>query len=177
MTAYWLAQGVGVIAFLIGITTFINRDERRFRLQLAVYSAIIGVHFFLMGAGSAGMSAGLNALRTVISLRTRSLWVMTVFILLTLILGLGKLQHAMELLPIIGTVASTWALFRCKGLTVRCVMWCSTACWVTHNLCLGSRTMWRCRWLPSALLSACCRIPAKRRSTPQPTPCLPPRPA
>lgn len=138
MTAYWLAQGVGVIAFLIGITTFINRDERRFRLQLAVYSAIIGVHFFLMGAGSAGMSAGLNALRTVISLRTRSLWVMTVFILLTLILGLGKLQHAMELLPIIGTVASTWALFRCKGLTVRCVMWCSTACWVTHNLWLGS---------------------------------------
>jgi hypothetical protein len=59
--------GVGVIAFLIGITTFINRDERRFRLQLAVYSAIIGVHFFLMGAGPAGMSAGLNALRTVIS--------------------------------------------------------------------------------------------------------------
>ncbi len=45
MTAYWLARGVGVIAFLIGITTFINRDERRFRLQLAVYSAIIGVHF------------------------------------------------------------------------------------------------------------------------------------
>lgn len=52
MTAYWLAQGVGVIAFLIGITTFINRDERRFRLQLAVYSAIIGVHFFLMGAAA-----------------------------------------------------------------------------------------------------------------------------
>lgn len=50
MTAYWLAQGVGVIAFLIGITTFFNRDERRFRLQLAVYSATIGVHFFLMGA-------------------------------------------------------------------------------------------------------------------------------
>ncbi|HAX6647555.1 TPA: YgjV family protein, partial [Escherichia coli] len=25
MTAYWLAQGVGVIAFLIGITTFFNR--------------------------------------------------------------------------------------------------------------------------------------------------------
>lgn len=26
MTAYWLARGVGVIAFLIGITTFFNRD-------------------------------------------------------------------------------------------------------------------------------------------------------
>ncbi|WP_434638598.1 YgjV family protein [Klebsiella sp. I138] len=138
MTAYWLAQGVGVIAFLIGITTFINRDERRFKQQLALYSGIIGLHFILMGAMPAGMSAGLNAVRTLISLRTRSMWVMATFITLTLVLGLGKLQHAMELLPVIGTVASTWALFRCKGLTVRCVMWCSTACWVTHNFWLGS---------------------------------------
>ena len=127
MTAYWLAQGVGVIAFLIGITTFFNRDERRFRLQLAVYSATIGVHFFLMGAWPAGMSAELNTIRTLVSMHTRKLWVMTVFIILTLVLGLAKLQHAMELLPIIGTLASTWALFRCQGLTVRCVMWCATA--------------------------------------------------
>jgi len=138
MTAYWLAQGVGVIAFLVGITTFINRDERRFKKQLSVYSAIIGVHFFLMGAFPAGASALLNAVRTLITLRTRSLWVMSVFITLTLFLGLIKLHHPMELLPIIGTVASTWALFRCKGLTVRCVMWCSTACWVSHNIWLGS---------------------------------------
>lgn len=47
MTAYWLGPGgVGVIAFLIGITTFFNRDERRFKKQLSVYSAVIGVHFF-----------------------------------------------------------------------------------------------------------------------------------
>ena len=138
MTAYWLAQGVGVIAFLIGITTFINRDERRFKQQLALYSGIIGLHFILMGALPAGMSAGLNAVRTLISLRTRNLWIMVIFIALTLILGLGKLQLAMELLPVAGTVASTWALFRCKGLTTRCVMWCSTACWVTHNFWLGS---------------------------------------
>lgn len=84
------------------------------------------------------MSAELNALRTVISLRTRSLWVMTLFIVLTLTLGLVKLHHVIELLPVIGTVASTWALFRCTGLTTRCVMWCSTACWVTHNFWIGS---------------------------------------
>ena len=138
MTAYWLAQGVGVLAFLIGITTFIHRSDRRFKLQLSLYSAVIGVHFFLMGAIPAGMSAELNVLRTIISVYTRRLWVMAVFIALTLILGLSKLHHAMELLPIIGTVASTWALFRCRGLTTRCVMWCSTAGWVAHNFWLGS---------------------------------------
>lgn len=138
MTAYWLAQGVGVIAFLVGITTFINRDERRFKKQLSLYSAIIGVHFFLMGAWPAGSSAMLNSVRTLITLRTRSLWVMTIFILLTGGLGIAKFHHPMELLPVIGTIVSTWALFRCTGLTTRCVIWCSTGCWVAHNLWLGS---------------------------------------
>ena len=87
MTAYWLAQGVGVIAFLIGITTFFDRDERRFKLQLAVYSATIGVHFFLMGAWPAGMSAELNTVRTLVSMRTRRMWVMALFIVLTLVLS------------------------------------------------------------------------------------------
>lgn len=138
MTAYWLAQGVGVIAFLVGITTFINRDERRFKKQLSVYSAIIGVHFFLMGAFPAGSSAMLNAIRTLITLRTRSLWVMALFIVLTAGIGLAKFHHPMELLPVAGTLVSTWALFRCQGLTMRCIIWCSTACWVIHNFWLGS---------------------------------------
>jgi len=138
MTAYWLAQGVGVIAFLIGITTFINRDERKFKIQLSVYSAVIGVHFFLMGAFPAGSSSMLNTVRTLITLRTRSLWVMAVFIVLTGGIGLAKFHHPIELLPVIGTIVSTWALFRSKGLTMRCIIWCSTCCWVIHNFWLGS---------------------------------------
>ena len=131
MTAYWLAQGVGVIAFLIGITT------------LSVYSAVIGVHFFLLGTYPAGASAILNAIRTLITLRTRSLWVMAIFIVLTGGIGLAKFHHPVELLPVIGTIVSTWALFRCKGLTMRCVMWFSTCCWVIHNFWAGSIGFWR----------------------------------
>ena len=138
MTAYWLAQGIGVIAFLIGITTFINRDERRFKKQLSLYSAVIGVHFFLMGAFPAGSSAMLNSVRTLITLRTRSLWVMAIFIALTGGIGLAEFHHWVELLPVAGTLISTWALFRCRGLTMRCIIWCSTGCWVIHNFWLGS---------------------------------------
>ena len=138
MTVYWLAQGVGVIAFLIGITTFFNRDERRFIVQLSIYSVFIVIHFFLLGVFPAGASSILNAIRTLITLRTRSLWVMAIFIVLTGGFGLAKFQHPMELLPVVGTVISTWALFRFKGLTMRCVMWFSTCCWLTHNIWAGS---------------------------------------
>ena len=135
---FWFAQGVGVLAFFVGITMFFNRNDRRFKQQLSAYSAIIGVHFLLMGANPAGMSALLNAVRTQISLKTRNQWVMVVFIALTLIFGIGKAKHLMELLPVVGTVVSTWALFRTSGLTTRCIMWCSTCCWVIHNIWLGS---------------------------------------
>ncbi|MEH0833986.1 YgjV family protein [Pectobacterium cacticida] len=138
MTQYWIAQSVGVLAFLVGITMFFNRNDQKFKIQLSAYSAVIGLHFFLMGANAAGASALLNSARTLISLKTHNILVMFVFIALTLFFGLSGMHHAMELLPIVGTVASTWALFRTSGLTTRCVMWCSTACWVAHNIWLGS---------------------------------------
>ncbi|WP_024528184.1 YgjV family protein [Serratia fonticola] len=138
MTFYWFAQSVGVLAFLVGITSFFNRDDQRFKLQLSGYSLIIGIHFILMGANAAGSSALLSACRNLVSMKTRSLWVMWIFICLTLIIGLSRFHHWIEILPICGTTVSTWALFRTRGLTTRCVMWCSTACWVTHNIWLGS---------------------------------------
>ncbi|MEI7143102.1 YgjV family protein [Pectobacterium brasiliense] len=138
MTHYWIAQSVGVLAFLVGITMFFNRNDQKFKIQLSAYSAVIGLHFFLMGANAAGASALLNSARTLISLKTHNILVMFVFISLTLLFGLSGMNHAMELLPIAGTVASTWALFRTSGFTTRCVMWCSTACWVAHNIWLGS---------------------------------------
>ncbi|MEQ9843820.1 YgjV family protein [Pectobacterium brasiliense] len=138
MTHYWIAQSVGVLAFLVGITMFFNRNDQKFKIQLSAYSAVIGLHFFLMGANAAGASALLNSARTLISLKTHNILVMFVFISLTLLFGLSGMNHTMELLPIAGTVASTWALFRTSGLTTRCVMWCSTACWVAHNIWLGS---------------------------------------
>lgn len=97
MTAYWLAQGVGVIAFLIGITTFFNRDERRFKSNFRSIAPLLA-YIFLLGTYPAGASAILNAIRTLITLRTRSLWVMAIFIVLTGGIGLAKFHHPVELL-------------------------------------------------------------------------------
>lgn len=83
------------------------------------------------------MSAELNTIRTLVSMHTRKLWVMAVFIILT-----GS--RSGEITACDGAVTDNWhagqhrALFRCQGLTVRCVMWCATACWVIHNFWLGS---------------------------------------
>ncbi|MCG8708758.1 YgjV family protein [Brenneria sp. 4F2] len=74
MTHYWFAQSVGVLAFLVGITLFFNRNDQKFKIQLSVYSAMIGCHFFLMAANAAGSSALLNAVRTLVSIKTHNIW-------------------------------------------------------------------------------------------------------
>jgi hypothetical protein len=120
MTAYWLAQGVGVIAFLISPPLSIAMSGA---LNTAgALQRIIGLQ---MGALPAGMSAGLNAVRTLISLRTRNLW-MVIFIALTL-------WKTPACDGIVADRRQHLGLFRCKGLTTRCVMWCSAGSRITFG--------------------------------------------
>ncbi|GKX57110.1 membrane protein [Leminorella grimontii] len=134
MTFYWAAQIVGGIAFLVGITMFFNRNERGFKFQLAGYSTIMCVHFFMLGANAAGMSVLLSAIRTIVSIWWRNVWIMVIFIILPLIFATMRIKHPVEILPIAGAIVSTWAMFRTSGLKMRSLMWCSTACWVIHNV-------------------------------------------
>lgn len=138
MSAYWIAQTIGIVAFFIGITTFLHRNDRNFRAQLAVYSSIIGIHFFLLGANSAGISAIMNTFRTAVSMYTRNVIVMYIFIVVIMALGLYNLKQPIEILPIIGTTISTWALFKTQGLKTRYIFWCATFCWAIHNIWVGS---------------------------------------
>ena len=57
----WFAQLVGLIAFLMGVTAFWQKDDQAFRRQLTAYCAMICAHFFLMGAPAAGIAAAMIA--------------------------------------------------------------------------------------------------------------------
>ena len=134
----WFAQAVGGLAFLIGITTFLQKDDQLFRRQLTVYCGVIGAHFFLMGAGTAALSAGLSCIRTTASGYTRSPWVMLLFLLLVWGLGIPGITNAVQWLPIIGTTIGTWGLFRAQGITLRLSMLAGGLCWTSHNILIGS---------------------------------------
>ena len=140
----WFAQAVGGLAFLIGITTFLQKDDQLFRRQLTVYCGVIGAHFFLMGSPAAGISAILSGMRSLASSRTRNGWVMVGFILLVWALGLPRLAHPMQLLPLIGTTTGTWGCFACRGSL------CASVCCAVP--CCGSPTT--CGSAPSAASSS-----------------------
>ena len=134
----WFAQLVGLIAFLMGVTAFWQKDDQAFRRQLTAYCAMICAHFFLMGAPAAGIAAAMSGLRSLVSSHTRNGWIMFGFLLAIWALGLPKVQDPMQLLPMLGTSLGTYGLFRLQGIAMRLCMMGVNLLWLGHNLWLGS---------------------------------------
>ncbi|EKT0591021.1 YgjV family protein [Morganella morganii] len=135
---YYAGQGLGIVAFIIGTTVFVQRNERKLKIRLSIYTAIMASHFFLLGAYPAGISATLNSIRTYVSISHRQRWVLWLFVSLTLVLAVPNIRTWQEVLPVTGTLMSTFAFFLLTGLRMRYVLWCSTACWVVYNAWLGT---------------------------------------
>lgn len=133
-----LAQGIGLAAMLVGVSAFLQQDDKRFRLRLCLYQAAIAFHFALMGASTAALSAGLSCGRTIASGRTRSPWVMLFFLVLVWVLGIPRITETVQWLPIIGTTIGTWGLFRAHGIALRLCMLVGGLCWTSHNILIGS---------------------------------------
>ncbi len=56
-----LAQGIGGIAFMVGVMAFWQKDDLRFRYQMMAFCFIMGVHFVLLGATVAAIGWSLMA--------------------------------------------------------------------------------------------------------------------
>lgn len=137
-TAYIIGQGFGLIALAIGLTVFLQKSDRKLKYRLATYTGLISVHFFLLGAYPAAISAALNGTRTIVSIHYRKVQMMYLFMALTLILAVPKITHWMEVLPIMGTFMSTYAFFKLTDFKMRYFMCASSICWTIFNIWVGS---------------------------------------
>ncbi|EJG1634063.1 YgjV family protein [Vibrio parahaemolyticus] len=133
-----LAQGIGGIAFMVGVMAFWQKDDLRFRYQMMAFCFIIGVHFVLLGATVAAIGVVINGIRSFASIKTQSRKVMWFFIALMWLMTLPNITHFFELLTVIGSSVATWALFSKQGITLRSLILFNSFCWVSHNIWLGS---------------------------------------
>lgn len=132
------AQGVGLLGFLIGVTALLHKSDDRLRLQLALFTAVMAVHFLMMGAFTAAIGSFISCARSYVSTRTHSTTVMVFFIALLWGLGLYTLQAPFELVTLVGTSVATYGLFKTRGMTTRWLLMFNTLCWLTNNLIIGS---------------------------------------
>ncbi len=132
------AQCVGYIAFVLGVGSFLQRDDRRFKLFMAGECLAYIVHFSLLGNPTAVASSTVSLLRSLLALRTRSIWVAAAVIAVNLALGLTLARQPSDWLPLAASCLGTLALFLLHGVPMRLVMLCGTALWIANNVIAGS---------------------------------------
>lgn len=132
------AQCAGYFAFALGIGSFLQRSDKAFKIMMAGECIAYAVHFALLGNMTAVSSTLVSALRSVLSLYTRSRWVVAFIIALNLILGLRFATGWITWLPLAASCIGTIALFMLSGIAMRALMLVGSILWVANNIVSGS---------------------------------------
>lgn len=133
-----LPQLFGYLAFVFGVTCFLQKNDFRFKFYLALEAASYVVHFWLLGNYPAMASSSMAFSRTLVAMRTQARWVAFVFVGLTLLLGAFLVRSWAGALPIVGSCLGTTAVFLFSGITMRWLLFVATLLWLTNNILSGS---------------------------------------
>lgn len=132
------AQCFGYLAFVLGVGSFLQSDDRRFKVWMTGECLAYVVHFAMLGNPTAVASSLVSTARSLLALRTRSPWVAAAVVAVNLGLGWALATKASDWLPLAASCLGTLALFLMQGIPMRLVMLCGTGMWIANNLIVGS---------------------------------------
>jgi hypothetical protein len=138
MQLFSLVQCLGYVACALGVAAFLQKSDARLKGLLAVESFVYTVHFWLLGDNPAAFIAFLSGIRSGLAIKTQSRMLGIVFLAVNLIMGVPMVHHWLAILPILGGVLGTVAMFFLQGLPMRLVLLTSTGCWLANNIAVGS---------------------------------------
>ena len=140
MFDHWLdtAQLFGYAAFVLGVASFLQKSDLRFKLYMAAECVAYLVHFTLLGNPAAGASSLVSMTRSVVSIYAKSLWIALIFIAINLGLGFKLATVWWNWLPLIASCVGTLALFLLEGIQMRMLMLVGTSLWIVNNVLSGS---------------------------------------
>jgi hypothetical protein len=137
---HWLdtAQLFGYAAFVLGVASFLQKSDLRFKLYMAAECVAYLVHFTLLGNPAAGASSLVSMTRSLVSIYAKSLWIALIFIAINLGLGFKLATVWWNWLPLIASCVGTLALFLLEGIQMRMLMLVGTSLWIVNNVLSGS---------------------------------------
>jgi hypothetical protein len=133
-----LAQIIGFIAFFVGASAFLQKDDQMLRYYLTAFTFLMAVHFLMLDLWTTAIIALLGSTRNYVSSLTNNVWVMLLFLLATWLMAIPNSSDWVHLLPVLGVTLGTWAVFKEQGIRMRILMFLGSACWLSHNYLVGS---------------------------------------
>lgn len=138
MQLFTPAQGVGYVAFVFGVSAFLQRSDRRLKFLVGVESLIYGAHFLLLGHPPAAAAATFSGVRSFLSLRYRSVWLAAAIISANLAVGALLIRGGTGWIPLLSSSLATAAIFTLQGVKLRLALLLCTLLWLVNNILAGS---------------------------------------
>jgi hypothetical protein len=138
MDFYSPAQVAGYVAFVLGVTAFLQKRDRRLKFFNAGQSLAYAVHFVLLGNLPASSTALISSMRSLLATRYRSWLLAAAIIAVNLCAAAAFVRSAAGWLPVIGSCTATVALFTTRGIPLRSVLLACTLMWLANNIISGS---------------------------------------
>jgi hypothetical protein len=132
------AQCVGYVAFVLGVSSFLQTDDRRFKLFMTGECLAYIAHFALLGNPTAVASSVVSTIRSALALHTQSPWVAAAVVVANVSVGLMVAERLSDWLPLLASISGTLALFLLKGIPMRLLMLLGTTFWIANNIIVGS---------------------------------------
>lgn len=128
------AQLAGYVALVLGVTGFLQRDDRRLKRFVTAECFVYVVHFALLGRAPAASSAAVSGVRTLLSIRYRSPWLAAATIAVNLALAVAVETRGAGWIPVVGSSLGAVAVFTMQGIPMRLVLLASTFAWLANNV-------------------------------------------
>lgn len=141
---FWVIQGLGFIAFLIGITTYQFNNRRTILSLLTVYNSLFGIQYLLLGSLNSMLLCMIGAGRNIVFYydnkfgRKARYFILSFFIAVTLVLTWLNWNGILSFLGCIGTILSTLSLWQKNERNIRILSLLSGFFWLAHDILIGS---------------------------------------
>ena len=134
----WLAQGIGIAAFLISLVGYVSVNDRRLRVMMTSGTVLLTIQYLLFGGWLVAVSLAMNTARTWLSIYRKGWrWFLLVAGLQVLI-SLPMMHSARDVFPVVGSLIGSFGLLCLDGVRLRIALLLTTACWTVNNLLWGS---------------------------------------
>ena len=133
-----LAQTIGYLAFALGVTAFLQKNDRRLKQYNALQSIAYALHFFLLNNAPASACSVLGAFRSMLALKSSSPWLAALMVGLNLAFGFYLVHTPLGWLPVFASCLGAVAFFVLTGITMRVTLFVCTLGWLTNNILSGS---------------------------------------
>jgi uncharacterized membrane protein YjjB (DUF3815 family) len=133
-----IAQVFGIFSFILGVSAFYQKDDKKLKIVMLLLNCNHLIHFLLLGSLVSAVGALLGAIRTFVAMHSRSQYIAWVFICISIVGGAFLTEQWIDWLPILGTIVGTYSIFYLSGIKLRIGFLIGACCWLSNNVAIGS---------------------------------------